>query len=646
MIRFQQLHLMRGTKPLFEGVDLTLNPREKIGLIGSNGAGKSSLFAMFRNEIHSDQGSLDFPSQWQVAYVAQETPALERSAIDYAIDGDTRLRKLEKQLADLEQQEATDENGNQIAEVYSALADADGYTVQPRAEQLLLGLGFTMAQMNQSVASFSGGWRMRLNLAQALMCPSDLLLLDEPTNHLDLDAIIWLEDWLKRYAGTLIIISHDRDFLDGVVNVIVHIDERKLKRYGGNYSSFERQRLAQLILAQGMIEKQNRQRAHLQSFIDRFKAKASKAKQAQSRVKALARMDELAPLRAAAEFSFEFKEPLNAPNPLLILEDVSAGYFLDEHDTSKTKIIVDNINFSLQIGQRIGLLGVNGAGKSTLIKTIAGELSPVNGIAHTGKGLTIGYFAQHQVEMLRHDESPLWHLIKIAPNVREQELRNFLGSFNFPGQMVTSSIAPFSGGEKARLALALIVWQRPNLLLLDEPTNHLDLETREALTDALAQFEGTVVLVSHDRHLLRATTDQFIIVADGELKPFDGDLDDYKDWLLQNKLAALEAAKTATSPITASTKSSTETATTVSAATKITPAQRKTLETNISKLDEKIAKLTDEAHALSTRLADSALYDDAHKNELKTLLSQQTSILKQLESNESEWLALNEQLEN
>ena len=414
MIRFQQLHLMRGTKPLFEGVDLTLNPREKIGLIGSNGAGKSSLFAMLRNEIHSDQGSLDFPVHWQVAYVAQETPPLERSALDYAIDGDTRLRKLEARLAELESQEATDANGNDIAEVYIALADADAYTVQSRGEQLLLGLGFTMEQMQQSVASFSGGWRMRLNLAQALMCQSDLLLLDEPTNHLDLDAIIWLEEWLNRYAGTLIIISHDRDFLDGVVNVIVHIDERKLKRYGGNYTSFERQRLAQLELAAGMIEKQNRQRAHLQSFIDRFKAKASKAKQAQSRVKALARMDEMAPLRAAAEFSFEFREPLNAPNPLLVMEEVSAGYFLDEYDHSKTKVIVDNINFSLQIGQRIGLQGVNGAGKSTLIKTIAGELNPIRGDAHLGKGLTIGYFAQHQVEMLRHDESPLWHLIKLS----------------------------------------------------------------------------------------------------------------------------------------------------------------------------------------------------------------------------------------
>ena len=644
MIRFQQLHLMRGTKPLFEGVDLTLNPREKIGLIGSNGAGKSILFAMLRNEIHSDQGSLDFPAQWQVAYVAQETPPLERSALDYAIDGDTRLRTLEARLTDLESQEATDANGNEIAEVYIALADADAYTVQSRGEQLLLGLGFTMEQMTQSVASFSGGWRMRLNLAQALMCQSDLLLLDEPTNHLDLDAIIWLEEWLKRYAGTLIIISHDRDFLDGVVNVIVHIDERKLKRYGGNYSSFERQRLAQLELAQGMLEKQNRQRAHLQSFIDRFKAKASKAKQAQSRVKALARMDELAPLRAAAEFSFEFREPLNAPNPLLVMEEVDAGYFLDEHDRSQTKTIVSDINFSLQIGQRIGLLGVNGAGKSTLIKTIAGELAPINGDAHLGKGLNIGYFAQHQVEMLRHDESPLWHLVKIAPNVREQELRNFLGSFNFPGTMVTSPIKPFSGGEKARLALALIVWQRPNLLLLDEPTNHLDLETREALTDALAQFEGTVVLVSHDRHLLRATTDQFIIVADGKLKPFDGDLDDYKDWLLQNKLANVEAAKKENAKENAASKQVATDAKAPKTSTK-NSTQKKALETKIQRLDEAINQYNQELSQLAGKLASSDIYDEHRKEELKELLKLQTRAQQNLESAESEWLVLNEQLE-
>ncbi|HEY4542185.1 MAG TPA: ATP-binding cassette domain-containing protein, partial [Noviherbaspirillum sp.] len=501
MIRFSQVSLTRGLKPLLETADLTLNPGEKVGLIGANGAGKSSVFAVLRGDLHADLGEVDFPARWRVAHVAQETPALDRSALDYAIDGDATLRKLEAELAQLESA-GSNADGNRIAELHAALADADAYTVRSRAEQLLLGLGFSLEQMQRPVASFSGGWRMRLNLAQALMCPSDLLLLDEPTNHLDLDAILWLEDWLKRYPGTLVIISHDRDFLDGVVNVIVHIDERKLKRYGGNYSSFERQRAAHLALTQAAIEKQTRQRAHLQSFIDRFKAKATKARQAQSRMKMLAKMEELAPLRAAAEFSFEFREPLSAPNPLLVMEGVKAGYQTPEGPKS----IVRDVEFSLQTGQRIGLLGVNGAGKSTLVKTIAGEIAPLEGTMRLGKGLSIGYFAQHQVEMLRHDESPLWHLNRLAPNVREQELRNFLGSFNFGGDMVTAKIAPFSGGEKARLALALIVWQRPNLLLLDEPTNHLDLETREALTDALAQFEGTLLLVSHDRHLLRATT--------------------------------------------------------------------------------------------------------------------------------------------
>jgi ATP-binding cassette subfamily F protein 3 len=392
--------------------------------------------------------------------------------------------------------------------------------------------------MSQPVASFSGGWRMRLNLAQALMCPSDLLLLDEPTNHLDLDAIIWVEDWLKRYAGTLVIVSHDRDFLDGVVNVIVHIDAKKLKRYSGNYSSFERQRAAAVVLASGMMEKQARERAHLESFIERFRAKASKAKQAQSRMKALAKMEELAPLHVTAAFQFEFREPLRAPDPLLVLENVDAGYRMDD---GQTKTIVRGIKFALQSGQRYGLLGINGAGKSTLIKSIAGELEPLQGTANFNKGLVVGYFAQHQVEMLRDDQSPLWHLARIAPRVREQELRSFLGGFNFPGEMAMGSIQNFSGGEKARLALSMIVWQRPNLLLLDEPTNHLDLETREALTVALAQFEGTLVLVSHDRHLLRATTDQFLIVADGMLQPFDGDLDDYRDWLFKTKLATANA---------------------------------------------------------------------------------------------------------
>jgi ATP-binding cassette subfamily F protein 3 len=658
MIRFQQVTLIRGIKPLLENVDLTLNPGDKIGLIGANGAGKSSLFGMLRNELHPDQGEVDFPAKWRLAYVAQETPALERSAIDYAIDGDITLRRLEDELAFLQGEPDTDANGTLIGEVYSALADADAYTVRPRAEQLLLGLGFSMAQMDQPLTSFSGGWRMRLNLAQALMCPSDLLLLDEPTNHLDLDAIIWLEDWLKRYEGTLIIISHDRDFLDGVVNVIVHIDERKLKRYGGNYSSFERQRAAALILAQGTMEKQQRKRAHLESFIERFKAKASKAKQAQSRMKALARMEELAPLRAAAEFSFEFREPLSAPNPLLLMEEVNAGYRIEDETTYEVteKAIVKGINFSLQIGQRIGLLGVNGAGKSTLIKTIAGEIEPLSGEAIIGKGLNIGYFAQHQVEMLRHDESPLWHLVKIAPNVREQELRNFLGGFNFPGEMVTSKIAPFSGGEKARLALALIVWQRPNLLLLDEPTNHLDLETREALTDALAQFEGTLVLVSHDRHLLRATTDQFIIVADGKLQPFDGDLDDYKDWLFKTKLDAKNAAalppasasKTVNSPVATNTLEKKEDKKDKRAEAEErqrVASLKKPIENRIKKLEEQIAKRQAQKAAVDEKLADPEIYDSSKKKELKQLLTDQAYYKKEVDTLEAEWLVEQDNLE-
>ena len=661
MIRFLNVSLMRGTKPLLKDVDLTLNPGDKIGLIGANGAGKSSLFAMLRNELHPDQGEIDFPAKWRMAYVAQETPPLERCALDYAIDGDTTLRKLEEELARLESQPVTTENGIAIGNIYSALADADAYTVQSRGEQLLLGLGFTLDQMQQPIVSFSGGWRMRLNLAQALMCPSDLLLLDEPTNHLDLDAIIWLEDWLKRYPGTLIIISHDRDFLDEIVNVIVHIDDCKLKRYSGNYSGFERQRAAQMILAAGALAKQQRQRAHLESFVNRFKAQASKARQAQSRMKALEKMEELAPLRAAAEFSFEFREPLAAPNPLLVMEDVNAGYhILDEHgDRVSDKVIVSGIKFSLQIGQRIGLLGVNGAGKSTLIKTIAGELQPLTGDATMGKGLSIGYFAQHQVEMLRHDESPLWHLAKIAPTVREQELRNFLGGFNFPGNMVTSSIRPFSGGEKARLALALIVWQRPNLLLLDEPTNHLDLETREALTMALAQFEGTLVVVSHDRHLLRATTDQFIIVADGKLQPFDGDLDDYKDWLFQTKLG-----KGTTVLPAAGKDNKTEFPTAPAVAVPATPAVnskdqkkhdaeqrqrmatlKKPIENKIKRLEEQIAKRNEQKAEVDAKLGESNIYEPANKAKLKTLMSDQAFYKKDLATLEAEWLELQEQLE-
>ena len=645
MIRFQQVTLMRGIKPLFDNTDLTVNPGEKVGLVGPNGAGKSSLFGLLRGELHADLGDAGFPASWRVAYVAQETPALDRTALDYAIDGDAGLRRLEQELAQLESQQHGELDGHRIGDLHAALADADAYTVRSRAEQLLNGLGFSQEQMSQPVASFSGGWRMRLNLAQALMCPSDLLLLDEPTNHLDLDAIIWLEDWLKRYAGTLVVISHDRDFLDGVVNVIVHIDERKLKRYSGNYSAFERQRAAQMVLTQSMIEKQTRERAHLQSFVDRFKAQATKARQAQSRMKALAKMEELAPLRAAAGFSFNFREPQSAPNQLLVMDAVDAGYRIEQPDTHALveKTIVNGITFSLQAGQRIGLLGINGAGKSTLIKTIAGELQPLAGDARFGKGLAIGYFAQHQVEMLRHEESPLWHLARIAPNVREQELRNFLGSFNFPGNMVASPIAPVSGGEKARLALALIVWQRPNLLLLDEPTNHLDLETREALTEALAQFEGTVLLVSHDRHLLRATTDEFLIVADGKLTPFDGDLDDYRDWLFRTKLANREAIAD-TQKVAAGSDRRGQKRADAQDRQRLS-ALRKPIENRIKKIEQQIEATTARKAALDARLADPAVYDDGNKDTLKTLLADQAACAQALEQLEMEWLEQHDALE-
>jgi ATP-binding cassette, subfamily F, member 3 len=602
VIRLSQVTLRRGAKALLEGADLTLHAGDRTGLIGANGSGKTSLFAVLRGELHVDKGDAELPAHWRVAHVAQETPALDRPAVEYVIDGDTKLRQLEADLADTH-------DGTRMAELHAELGDAGVYTARSRAEALLLGLGFKFEELEQPVSSFSGGWRMRLNLAQALMCPSDLLLLDEPTNHLDLDAIIWLEDWLGRYPGTLIIISHDRDFLDGVVKSIVHIDQKKLRRYGGDYSSFEVQRAQTVQLTQHLIEKQSRERAHLQSFIDRFRAKATKARQAQSRMKMLAKMEDLAPLHVAAPFSFEFKEPERAPNPLLVLEDVSAGY--------AEKTILTDIKLSLQSEQRIGLLGVNGAGKSTLIKTIAGALQPLSGSAIFNKGLQVGYFAQHQLEMLRDDQSPLWHMKKLAPQVREQDLRNYLGSFNFPGEMATGPVEHFSGGEKARLALALIVWQKPNLLLLDEPTNHLDLETREALAVALAQFEGTLVLVSHDRHLLRATTDQFLIVANGTLQAFDGDLDDYRDWLLKRNVVPEKKQVPQK---------------------KSKPVNRKSGDARIKRLEELMARLNTQKAEIEAKLGDPQVYQDGEA--VKALLQDQAYVAKELEQVEAEWLNL------
>ena len=601
MIRFSQLGLRRGAKVLLEGAEATLNPGDRVGLIGANGSGKSSLFALLRGELHADKGEAEFPAHWRIAHVAQETPALDRPALEYALDGDDVFRGLEGELS-------TTEDGNRIGELHAALGDAGAYTVRSRAERLLTGLGFSLDSLSMPVSSFSGGWRMRLNLAQALMRPSDLLLLDEPTNHLDLDAILWLEEWLKAYAGTLIVISHDRDFLDAVVKTILHIDQQKLRRYTGDYSSFEKQRAQAVLLTQNLIEKQARERAHLQSFIDRFRAKATKARQAQSRMKMLAKMEDLAPLHVSAPFSFEFRDPERSPDPLLVMEEVCAGY--------EEKVVLNDITFSLRSGQRIGLLGVNGAGKSTLIKTIAGTLSPLAGRTTFNKGVAIGYFAQHQVEMLRDDESPLWHLRKISrKQEKEQELRSYLGSFNFPGDMATGPIETFSGGEKARLALALIVWQRPNLLLLDEPTNHLDLDTREALTVALAQFEGTLVLVSHDRHLLRATTEQLLIVAHGTVREFEGDLDDYRASLLDRGQEKSVPAKKAPAPA---------------------PAPRKANPQRLKRLEEKMAKLAARKAEIDAKLGDPALYQD--ESAVKDLLLDQAYVARELELAETQWL--------
>ncbi len=648
MIRFRQLSLLRGTKPLFEKAEATLNPGEKVGLVGPNGAGKSSLFSLFLGELTADSGDIDFPAGSRIAHVAQETPALERPALDYTLDGDVRLRRLQAELAAAEAQPTDARTGMKIAELHTALSDAGAYTASSRAERLLAGLGFSKEQMQQNVSHFSGGWRMRLNLAQALMCPSDLLLLDEPTNHLDLDAILWLEDWLNRYTGTLIVISHDRDFLDGIANVILHIDDGKLKRYAGNYSAFERQRAEQIILQQSLIDKQAKRRAHLEDYVNRFRYKATKARQAQSRIKALEKMNELAPLRAAAEFSFDFFEPDSSPNPLLVMEDVTAGYTNDcQGDTVATTPIVSNIRFTLQTGERIGLLGVNGAGKSTFIKTVAGELAPLAGRYITGKGLKIGYFAQHQLDRLRQDESPLWHLTKIAPDTREQELRNFLGRFHFQGDTVNSPVAPLSGGEKARLALALIVWQRPNLLLLDEPTNHLDLAMREALTEALAQYEGTLLLVSHDRHLLRATTDRFYIVSEGSLREFEGDLDDYRHWLFTTRLVKTDpvyAAKPSEKAVKPLPDRKEQKRLEAEARQRVA-ARKKPLEKRIAWLEAEIGKLNDKKTALDSRLSDSTLYDATRKDELKKLLADQADCVKQLGLYEEEWLEKQDELE-
>jgi ATP-binding cassette subfamily F protein 3 len=541
MLVLTQLSLRRGVKLVLDRTGLTVQPGEKVGLVGRNGAGKSSLFSLLAGRLHADAGDCSLPARWRIAEVAQEMPETEEGATDFVLAGDTALAEAEAELA---RAEASDD-GHAMAHAHESINLAGGFDARPRAQAMLLGLGFKAGELDAPVSSFSGGWRMRLQLARALMCPADLMLLDEPTNHLDLDALVWLEAWLQRYAGTMIVISHDREFLDAVTKVTVHLDETKLVRYTGNYTAFEEMRSIRLSQAQASFEKQKERMAHLQKFIDRFKAKASKAKQAQSRVKALARMEKLAPVLTSADFQFEFREPQSLPNPMLAFADVACGYRNDE--SGEVKRIVDHIDRSVLAGQRIGILGANGQGKSTFVKTIAGDLAPLAGEIVAGKGLTIGYFAQQELDVLSPADGPLMHMVRLArdvgPAAREQELRDFLGSFRFTGEMVQQATGTLSGGEKARLVLAMLVWQRPNLLLLDEPTNHLDLTTREALSMALNEFEGTVMLVSHDRALLREVCDEFWLVTKGGLEPFDGDLDDYQRWLLEQAKAAARAAR-------------------------------------------------------------------------------------------------------
>ncbi len=549
MITLKNVVLRRGAKVLLDGASCTINPGEKVGLVGRNGAGKSSLFRLLDGTLHEDKGDFNVPSHWRMAQVAQDMPETDMSATQFVIEGDTTLMQAQAEVT------ASEESGDgeRMAHAYMALHDAGAHDAPARAQALILGLGFRIDELERPVDSFSGGWRMRLQLARALMCPSELLLLDEPTNHLDLDALVWLEAWLKRYDGTLLVISHDREFLDAVTNVTVHIERAQLNRYGGNYSRFEDMRAEQMALQATAYARQQEKMAHLQKFIDRFKAKASKAKQAQSRVKALERMEKIGPVLAEADFNFEFSEPQNLPNPMLALENVTFGYPPREAG-GEPVAIVRGISRSVLASQRIGILGANGQGKSTVVKTIARDLAPLAGQITEGKGLNIGYFAQQELDVLRPADTPLEHMIRLVRDctaqgrlsgqpTREQDLRSFLGNFNFTGDQVKQSVGSMSGGEKARLVLCMIVWQRPNLLLLDEPTNHLDLATREALSVALNEFEGTVMLVSHDRALLRAVCDEFLLVSRGGIEPFDGDLDDYQRYLLDVAKQSREAQR-------------------------------------------------------------------------------------------------------
>ncbi|MDD0996209.1 ATP-binding cassette domain-containing protein [Pseudomonas sp. TNT2022 ID1044] len=627
MIRLQNLTLQRGPQRLLEDAELTLHAGQKAGLIGANGAGKSSLFALLRGELHPDSGDCFLPADWRIAHMRQEVDTLERLAVDYVLDGDLRLRQVQRDLAAAE----AAHDGAAQARLHSELDSADGYTADARARKLLAGLGFTNEQMDRQVGDFSGGWRMRLNLAQALMCPSDLLLLDEPTNHLDLDAIIWLEEWLKSYPGTLMLISHDRDFLDAVVDHVAHVDQRKITLYRGGYSAFERARAERLAQQQQAYEKQQAQRAHMESYIARFKAQATKARQAQSRIKALERMEELTAAHVDSPFDFVFRESQKISSPLIDLSDARLGY--------GDKAVLEKVKLQLTPGARIGLLGPNGAGKSTLIKNLAGELSPLAGRLTRGENTVVGYFAQHQLDSLDSKASPLLHLQRLAPTEREQTLRDFLGGFDFRGARIDEPVLNFSGGEKARLALALIAWDRPNLLLLDEPTNHLDLEMRLALTMALQEFSGAVLVVSHDRHLLKSTTDNFYLVADGKVEEFDGDLEDYTRWLVDYRQRNAPVSNTPVNPDKTDKKAQRQAA--AALRQQLAPHKREAekLEAELGKLHEKLAKI-------DASLGDSDIYEPARKNDLRDLLAEQARLKVREAELEEAWMEALELLES
>lgn len=633
MIVFSNLSLKRGQTELLENASATINPKQKVGLVGKNGCGKSSLFALLKKELTPEGGEVNYPANWRVSWVNQETPALDISAIDYVIQGDREYCRLQQEL----EQANECNDGNAIARIHGQLETLDAWTIQSRAASLLNGLGFSQEETTQPVKAFSGGWRMRLNLAQALLCPSDLLLLDEPTNHLDLDAVIWLERWLVQYQGTLVLISHDRDFLDPIVTKILHIENQKLNEYTGDYSSFEVQRATKLAQQTAMYRQQQQKISHLQKYIDRFKAKATKAKQAQSRMKALERMELIAPAYVDNPFTFEFRPPQSLPNPLVMIEQASAGYGSGESAVE----ILSKIKLNLVPGSRIGLLGKNGAGKSTLIKLLAGELTALSGTVQLAKGVQLGYFAQHQLDTLRADESALWHMQKLAPEQTEQQVRDYLGSFAFHGDKVNQAVKSFSGGEKARLVLALIVWQRPNLLLLDEPTNHLDLDMRQALTEALVDYEGSLVVVSHDRHLLRNTVEEFYLVHDKKVEEFKGDLEDYQKWLSEQNSTSENKVSEKVGDNENSVQNRKEQKRREAELRQQTAPLRK----KITQLEEKMNKFSSELASIENQLADAELYNAENKEKLTALLAQQVDVKKALDDVETEWMTAQEELE-